>query len=320
MDAFFVMLKNVIVFVALGIPGYILVKCGQIKVEQSGILSKMLMYVAMPFLVLTSAAEKIVFNAEQLVYMLVVAVVCIAYTFFMYFATLPLTQMEKERKKQSMMRFSAMFANNGFLGIPLAIAVFGADSLVPTVVIIMNIINNMVMQTLGAYLVSGDRKQIRMKNVLLNPVLIAFLVGVVLNLLDVKSHIPEVSSYATYFSGIVSPLSMTIVGMKMASVKMRTLFSSWRTYYISALKLIVSPVVIVAILLIARAFGTGSVIDAPFVLGTFVAFAMPTAGLASALADSFDGDSQGAAVYILGTTILSIVTIPVLYFILCLII
>ena len=124
------------------------------------------------------------------------------------------------------MRFSAMFANNGFLGIPLAIAVFGADSPVPTVVIIMNIINNTVMQTLGAYLVSGDRKQIRLKSIFLNPVLIAFLLGVVLNLLDVKKYVPEVSSYVSYFSGIVSPLSMTIVGMKMASVRMRTLFSS----------------------------------------------------------------------------------------------
>ena len=320
MDAFFVMLKNVLVFVALGIPGYVLVKCGQIKVEQSGILSKMLMYVAMPFLVLSSTVEKIVFSSEQLVYMLVVAIVCIAYTFFMYFTTVPLTKMEKERKKRSMMRFSAMFANNGFLGIPLAIAVFGADSPVPTVVIIMNIINNMVMQTLGAYLVSGDRKQIRLKNVLLNPVLIAFLIGVALNLLNVKSYIPEVSSYAAYFSGIVSPLSMTIVGMKLASVRFRTLFSSWRTYYISALKLIVSPAVIVAVLFIVRAFGAGSVIDSSFILGTFVAFAMPTAGLASALADSFNGDSQGAAVYILGTTILSVVTIPVLYFVLCLLI
>ncbi len=45
----------------------------------------------------------------------------------------------------------------------------------------------------------------------------------------------------------------------------------------------------------------------------FVAFAMPTAGLASAFADSLGGDTKNAVAFTLGTTIISIVTIPVLY-------
>ena len=52
------------------------------------------------------------------------------------------------------------------------------------------------------------------------------------------------------------------------------------------------------------------------VLGVFISSAMPTAGLASAFADQYNGDSENAVILTLGTTIVSTVTIPVLYWIL----
>ena len=54
MDAFFSMLSSVAIFVALAVPGYLLVKTKTLKVEQSLPLSKLLMWVGMPFLILSS--------------------------------------------------------------------------------------------------------------------------------------------------------------------------------------------------------------------------------------------------------------------------
>ena len=86
-------------------------------------------------------------------------------------------------------------------------------------------------------------------------------------------------------------------------------------YYVCALKLVVFPCVIVALLLVAKQFGA-SMFDANVILGFFIAFAMPTAGLASTFADGFGGDTENAVSMTLGTTVLSILTIPVLYWIL----
>ena len=47
MDAFFIMLRNVALFVALAVPGYLLVKCKLLKQEQSGVLSTILTYLGM---------------------------------------------------------------------------------------------------------------------------------------------------------------------------------------------------------------------------------------------------------------------------------
>ena len=74
MDALFIMLRNVILFVALAIPGYLLVKTGQLKQEQSVSLSKMMMYMGMPFLIFSSTISKMVFNKELLVSFAFVAV------------------------------------------------------------------------------------------------------------------------------------------------------------------------------------------------------------------------------------------------------
>ena len=218
MEAFFEMLKNVVIFVLLAFPGYILLKTKILKSEHSVALSKVLMYVGMPFLILTSTINKISFDKQLLTFLLVVAVIGIAYIFAMFFLSKPLSLMEKESKKQGMMRFSEVFANNGFLGIPIAIAVFPNQPIVLTVVVVINIINNVLLYTLGIYLVSGDKSRMNVKKAILNPVLIAFIIGLVLNLIDINLYIPEVTTYSNYFSNLVTPLSMFVLGMKMGDI------------------------------------------------------------------------------------------------------
>ena len=313
MGEFVVMLRNVLIFVALAIPGYLLVKGKLVQPEQSGVLSKLLMYLAMPFLIFSGVVNNLSFGKESLLMMGIVALIGIGYIFVMFLVSKPLVSREKNEKTKGMMRFCAVFANNGFLGIPLAVAVFGRDSQVFTVLIVLNIINNMMMYTLGAYLATGDKSTISFKKAFLNPVMIAFVLGCAVNLLGVADHVPEVIVFSDYFSGIVTPISMTIMGMKLGAVKLAELFRSRRLYYVSLLKLIVFPAAITAILLAMKGL-SGSMESV--ILGVFVAFAMPTAGLSATFADEYGGDSENAVIFTLGTTVLSVVSIPALYWLL----
>ena len=316
MEALLSMLKNVVLFVALAVPGYLLVRSKMLNSVHSGVLSKLLMYVGMPFLILSGTINNISFNKDFIITLTFVAVMGIIFTFAVFFASKPLSAMEQEKKTHGMMRFCMTFSNNGFLGLPLAVAVFGADSPVMTALVILNIITNILMYTLGIYLVSGDKKKISLKKAFFNPVLIAFIVGIILNLLKINEYIPEVSTFSSHFSGLVTPLSMTILGMKMAEIKFVSLFKSWRMYYVCALKLVLFPVVIVGMLLAINKIFDVNFIDNNVILSFFVAFTMPTAGLASTFADGFGGDTENAVSITLGTTVLSILTIPVLYWIL----
>lgn len=314
MDTLFIMLKNVIIFVLLAIPGYLLVKGKILKPQESGGLSKLLTNIGMPALVLSSTLT-LNFTPELTLSMVVIAVICIAFTVFSFVSTAWLCRSEKNQKTAAMMRFAITFVNSGFIGIPLATAVFGGDSPVMAYLIVSNIVMNVIMFTLGVYLISGDKNAISVKKAVLTPVVMAFLVGIVLNLLGVPKRIPELQTYATHFKGIVTPLSMVVLGMKLADVPMKKLFSSGRMYYVSFLRLVVYTVVGTALvygLQYVPFLGLGS----EAVLGFFVGLAMPTAGLASVFSDQFGGDTENSVILTLGTTILSIVTIPVLYWLL----
>lgn len=315
MGALLIMLKNVVLFVTLALPGYLLVKAKVLDSQHSGVLSKLLMYVGMPFLILSGTVNNISFDKALIIKLILTSAVGIAFTFAMFFLSKPITAMEKSEKTRGMMRFCMAFSNNGFLGIPLAASVFGADSPVMTVLVILNIITNILMYTLGVYLVSGDKSRISLKKAFLNPVLIAFIVGVVLNLMKVNTYIPEISTFSSHFSGLVTPLSMTILGMKMAEIRFVSLFKSPRMYYVCSMKLVAFPCIILALLLAAKHLGAG-IVDDSIILGFFIAFAMPTAGLASTFADGFGGDTENAVSMTLGTTVLSIFTIPIIYWVL----
>ena len=311
MDALLIMLKNVLIFVLLAFPGYLLVKGKVLGEKQSGALSKLLTYVGMPFLIL-SATLKISFNGEFLKSILLVLVSGIAFIVATFFLAILFTRKDKDEKRKGIARFCMVFSNNGFLGIPLAKAVFG-DSPAVTYIIVLNIITNILMFTLGVYLISEDKKAISLKKAFLNPVLIAFIVGMVLNMLNVNEYIPEVDTYSTYFSNIVTPLSMVILGMKMADIPFVKLFSERGTYYVSTVKLVIFPTLGVSLLLLLGLFFN---VNADMIKGFFIAFAVPTAGLASAFADQYSGDVENAVIYTLGTTLISVLTLPLLYWVL----
>ena len=312
MEEFIIMLRNVLMFVALAVPGFILVKAKLLKPEQSGVLSKLLMYLALPFMIFSGVVKNLTFDGDSLLMLGVVALVGMAVVLGMFFVSTPLVKMQKDPKTKGMMRFCAVFANNGFLGIPLAVAVFGSDSPVFTVLIVLNIINNVLMYTLGAYLTTGDKKNISVKKAFLNPVLVAFVLGCICNLLGMAKAVPEVKTFSDHFSNIVTPISMTIIGMKLGAISFRTLFSSGKLYYVSFLRLALFPVAVTAVLFVVKLIPV-SVDWQSIILGVFVAFSMPTAGLAATFADEFGGDTENAVIFTLGTTVLSVITIPTLY-------
>ena len=80
MSALINMLINVIVFVLLAVPGVVLVKAKILKSEQSGILSKVLLYIGMPFLILKSTMT-VPFDSEFLKLVLISAAIGVGYTF-----------------------------------------------------------------------------------------------------------------------------------------------------------------------------------------------------------------------------------------------
>ena len=314
METFFVLLRNVIIFVVLAIPGYLLVKSKALQARDTGILSKILVSVGVPALVFGNTLG-LEFTGALTKNMIIIGILSAVMHILMYFTSGWLCGHEKNKKTQAMMRFCAGFINSGFVGIPLATAVFPGNLEIIAYLTVANIVMNVMMFTLGAYLVSGDKSTINIKNALLTPVVLAFLAGVVLNLLGVAKAVPEINTVTNHFKGCVTPLAMLVLGMRLAEVSVKQLMTSGRMYYVSLLRLVLYPVVATAGILLLQKLSFLE-IGSDSVLGFFMAMAMPSASLAAVFADRYQSDTKNAVFFSLGTTVVSVLTIPVLYWVL----
>ena len=116
METFFVMARSVLLFVALALPGFLMVKIGTLKEEHSAFFSKLLMYAAFPMMIFSGTVEKIRLSGEvfrDVAFGAVVAALGLA--LFAVLAVLA-TKRFQDKKCRGMLRFSAAMPNNGFLG------------------------------------------------------------------------------------------------------------------------------------------------------------------------------------------------------------
>ena len=311
MEEFLIMLKNVTMLVFLAMPGFIIVKSKLLKNQDSNIVSKVVLYISVPFFIITSTLNVDLTGSLALKF-LIIALLYSAGLFLLFFVSIIFLKKGNDKLLRGLERFCVIFANNGFLGLPLAEAVFGQANLeLISLIVVINVINNIFLMILGGYMFSGDKKTISLKAVLTSPTLIAFVVGVALNLVKVKSIFPEAYSYSEYFKNIITPLSMTVLGMKFAGISISKIFSNKRVYYISLLKLVVLPCIIMAILVVVDIFIS---IDINIIYAMFIGFATPTASLATSLADRYNVGEEESTLYVLGTTLFSVITLPVLYY------
>lgn len=308
------MLKNVIVFVLLAVPGWLLVKTKLLKSEQSGVLSKTLQYVGVPFLVVKSLMN-VPLDKKLLAVIGISTLVGVAWTAVLYFLSFPLSKIEKsdpegKKKSRGMMQFCMICSNNGFLGIPLAEAVFGLQSLAVISLVIINIISLIFFNTFGIYLVSGDKSNISLKKTLISPAIIAFVLGIVCNLVKIGDFLPEATLYVGNLSALVTPLCMIILGMKLGDVSFKRMFTGWKTYYVAGVKLVLGPVLLCAIMVACYHLFS---MPAEVAFGAFLGFGLPTATLGIVFADNYGGDAQSGVIYTLSNTVLSVITLPLLY-------
>ena len=211
------------------------------------------------------------------------------------------------RGKRGIWSFSGLFSNFGFMGYPVVAALLGPEAVVFAVILGIDI--NLTTYSAGVMMISADNQQaggkLPIRKAILNPTNAATVLGVLAFLTGVK--IPQaVMMPITHIGNVTTPLSMVMAGMVMARSKLSTLFGDKHAYSASALRLLFVPLVLLLVLGLLP-------IENPLIVPTIVVvMAMPTASAATLLAQSYHGDVEFAAKTTLITSILCIVTIPLI--------
>ena len=204
---------------------------------------------------------------------------------------------------KGMYRILAAFMNNGFMGFPLVAAVYGENAVF--FASLSNIPFNLLLYTAGVMLLQkGDKNtKFSIKSVINVPI-VATLIAVVIFIFEIP--MPKlVDDVADTLSAATVPLSMMCVGLSLGSVSLKEALLQPRLYGISLVRLLICPL---AVWLVLRIFITN-----PVILGTIVLLsACPSAIICTILGIQYgrDGVESSEAIFI--STMLSMITIPLL--------
>lgn len=203
-----------------------------------------------------------------------------------------------------------VFGNVGFIGIPLASAVLGSESLI--FVSIFNLLFNLLIYTLGISLLQRAAGQAEKEvtipsscrlQKLVNAGTVSAAVTVIFYLGNF--HVPTVISSALSYTGRATTLlSMLVLGVSIAQIAPKEIFSHPKLYLFTLLRQILVPIGCILFM--------GSLIDNRLILNTMLLMvAVPAANMPLMLAKQLDMETDSISQGIILTTILSLVTVPV---------
>ncbi len=207
-------------------------------------------------------------------------------------------------RKKPMDQFAAAFPNCGFIGIPLVRAVLGEEYVLYAVpfVALLN-----VLQFLYSNRLFADAKTRRpVKELLLHPILIGTGIGLVLFLLNGSAVVPPFLSEAVRgIAWMNSPVAMIVLGVYLAQTDLKKLFLTPRLYALSAVRLLLIPIVTAALLLLT---GVDHISKTVILLCGSASIGANIA----VYAQLYDADYAYACQAVALSTVLSIVTMPLL--------
>ena len=298
-------INQMLVLFFLLLIGYVAAKCRVITDAGNKVLTDLVLNVSLPCTILYSVmgGHATMSGLEALFFMgMVIAV----YALTIGVAVITPKCLGVKGDDAGLYKFMVSFANVGFMGYPVAQAIFGPASVFYVALFCMAF--NVLTYSLGVIFIAGKDTKIDAK-LLITPAFISTLVSIVLFLTGVEFIPAAVTKTVETMEKVTTPVSMLTVGVTLASVPLKSIFNEWRVYVTTAIRLIILPVLT---WLIFR-----FIIHDALQLGVLVVISgMPVAAAASMLTVQYDKNTQLAAKTVFISTVLSVVSIPLLVYIL----
>jgi len=259
-------------------------------------LSRILMYVVTPCIMLTSfEVERTPRSQGQLVS----ALVTMAGVYVVYMLLSAVLFPREGEEHRGILRFAAVYGNAGFMGLPLIQSALGQEAMMAAVVGLA--VFNTVTWTQGRALMGG-RSELSLKKLALNPGILGFVIGLLLFFTGWRLPGP-MDAAVGYLGSMNTPLAMVVIGGQMAQADLRKVFATKKLYLTSAVKLLGIPLLTAAVLLPFRP-------DPVIYVAAVILAGCPTAGATSLFAQSMGRDAALAAQQVTLSTLLCLATLP----------
>lgn len=279
--------------------GYYLQKKGFLdgKVEDS--LTFILLYISLPGLIIK--AFDINYTSEKLALGLEVIKIAIIHSFILIIINFILISKIKNIEKKKILKIANVITNCGFMGFPVVYQIFGNEGMFFASMYYIPIV--ILMWTYGQMAFFNKLGITEIKNMLINPNLVALYIGFIVFIFSINIP-PLIDKTLNVLGAMTTPLAMFIIGGKLALVRRREILTEKLIYYGGAIKLLISPLLMILLLQFIDLSTTAKGVS-------IIYSSLPPATVTVILAKKYHSDAYFASKVVVIEHILSLITISI---------
>ncbi len=300
----FIVFNQMLVLFILMLTGYLCFKKQYITQTSMQSLASLVVNVFNPLLIVSGVLEKPKDSANHDL-LIIFSIACAMYFFLIIITPLMNKILRVPDPQKGLYSLITVFSNVGFIGLPLVVSIYGKQAILYVAVFILMF--NILFYTYGVFIIGkakGYQQVSLFENLkrLINPGVLACLVAILLFIF--KPPLPSfIKGSISVLGSTAIPLSMMLVGVALGQKQFKTLFTDLRLYVFALVRLVIIPIIFVAILV---KFSVS-----PLILGvSMMMIAVPVGNMPTLLATEYGIDATVCSDGLIITTILSIFTIP----------
>lgn len=282
--------------------GYLIVKTGLVRDDDSKVLSKIILYLIVPCVIInafqvdytkdTVKGLLIAFAASVMTQVILLVVISVAGKL------LHLNEVEVA---------SVYYSNSGNLIVPIVTFILGQEWVLYGCVFMS--VQLVFLWTHCKKIISREASY-DWKKIILNINMISIFIGVIL--FFTKIRLPEIIGNTLASVGtMIGPASMIVTGMLFAGMNLKQIFANKRVYFITFLRLIAVPLIALVLIKLSN-LASFSADGNKIMLIVFLAIITPSASTVTQMCQVYGNDSRYASAINVMTTLLSIITMPVM--------
>ena len=296
------LMEEIVKLFAIMLMGYAVVKAGLMKSSESKSISVVMVYLVIPCVIIDAFQVDYTPDVQKGLLLACVAAVLVHVLFLILTAIL-----KQVLQLDAIERATVIYSNAGILVIPLVQDLLGQEYVIYSsayiavqLVLIWTHCKNMLC----------EEDRLEWKKVFQNVNIISIIVGVILFISKIR--LPSgVQDVMDMMNNMIGPIGMLLAGMVIADVPLKTVFTKKRNYVSTVLRLIIYPIFILILMKMINIFA--GVNDSKQILLTvYIASITPACATVTSIAQLYDKDAAYASALYVLTTLLSIVTMPVM--------
>lgn len=306
-----VIFEQILILSIMTVVGVVAYKFKAINKENANGLVKVIIKITLPLLIFTSFAGTEL-NDEIIINFPIIFASAYFSVFTLYLLSkISSNALKLDSENSALHSVHTMFGNIVFLGFPILNAIYpGGEGLIYAA--IFQLAHDTLMWTWGIYILNNGSPTKSSKNWkhLLNPNTIAFVLGVLFAIINIE--IPElIYTPLSKLGHITIYLSMIYIGSILAAIKLKSLVSNLRSYVLSFNKLLFGPIILIGLFFLAIKLGLN--IPKKAIVVSVMQAAMPCMIIISVLADEMGLNSKQAVENIFVSSVLSALSLPIIF-------